>query len=158
MLWIFHVLLFHLCDSHRKHISRSWHQSSGKLWYGTSKAYQEGKYTYNDIFMFSSQKRGREISSLYYKALAGWQTLFLNGILTAKYCLLLLSELSALIMIKCMEATNIKHCFLITAIDSIPGQMREHLVNVFIEQSFLKHLGWDNILWAQSHRADLQHL
>lgn len=57
-----------------------------------------------------------------------------------------------------MEATNIKHCFLITAIDSIPGQMREHLVNVFIEQSFLKHLGWDNILWAQSHRADLQHL
>lgn len=32
-----------------------------------------------------------------------------------------------------MEATNIKHCFLITAIDSIPGQMREHLVNVFIE-------------------------
>lgn len=36
--------------STEEYVVRNSHQSHAKLWDGTSKAYQEGKYTYNDIF------------------------------------------------------------------------------------------------------------
>lgn len=49
-----------------------------------------------------------------------------------------------------MEATYIKHCFHVTATDPTSGQMRVHLLNVFIEQSFLKHLGWDSVSMGTS--------